>query len=65
MLPVLNFYCHGYVAIRILESCKERGLFELLDIQTSHDTAWLTAELKANAGYFAIALRALESLERV
>ena len=47
MLSLLNLYCHGYVAIPILESCAKRGLFKLLNVQKSRHAAWLVKELGA------------------
>jgi acyl transferase domain-containing protein/enoyl-CoA hydratase/carnithine racemase/acyl carrier protein len=44
----------------LVDVCRQRGLFALLDRREFRDRAWLIRELGANAGYFAIALEALE-----
>ena len=62
MLDLSTYYCHGYVAAPIVEACQQRGLFKLFDNHGFRERAWLINELKANAGYFSIALEALESL---
>src|SRR5215470_14186228 len=62
MTYLANSYCHGYVATPIVEACRRRGLFKLLDVREFRELAWLIKELEANAGYFTIALEALESL---
>src|SRR6266545_4542563 len=62
MLDLSTYYCHGYVAAPIVEACRRGGLFKLLDNHGFRERAWLINELKANDGYFTIALEALESL---
>ncbi|MCP5007601.1 MAG: hypothetical protein GY941_27250, partial [Planctomycetes bacterium] len=62
MLSVLNYYSHGYVAVPIIESSVKRGLFELLDLKKPRNRTWLIEKLKANEGYFTLALQTLESL---
>src|SRR5262245_45262848 len=54
------FYCQGYLITPIVEACRRRGLFELLDTREFRERTWLIKELKANAGYFTIALEALQ-----
>ncbi|MCP5002476.1 MAG: GNAT family N-acetyltransferase, partial [Planctomycetes bacterium] len=62
MLSVLNYFSHGYVAVPILESFVKRGLFELLDQRKPRKRVRLIQKLKANEGYFTLALQALEAL---
>src|SRR5260370_42133318 len=62
MLNLATLYCYGYVATPIVEACEQRGLFKLLDSREFRERTWLIQELEANAGYFTIALEALESL---
>ncbi|HEY2971011.1 MAG TPA: hypothetical protein VGJ48_00735, partial [Pyrinomonadaceae bacterium] len=62
MLDLASVYCYGYMATPIVEACQRRGLFELLDIREFRERTGLIRELKANAGYFTVALEALESL---
>jgi acyl transferase domain-containing protein/enoyl-CoA hydratase/carnithine racemase/acyl carrier protein/NAD(P)-dependent dehydrogenase (short-subunit alcohol dehydrogenase family) len=62
MLKLLKFCCHGYVAMPIIESCHKQGLFTILEGDKFCKRSWLVKELKANEGYFSIALQALESL---
>src|SRR5215471_4173615 len=62
MIDLATSYCHSYVGAPIVEACRQRGLFKLLDIGEFRERTWLIKELKANAGYFTIALEALESL---
>src|SRR6266508_1765833 len=62
MLDLSTYYCHGYVAAPIVEACRRGGLFKLLDNHGFRERAWLINELKANDGYFTIALEARESL---
>src|SRR6266511_3389281 len=62
MMDLATFYCHGYIAAPIVEACRQGGLFSLLDVREFRERAWLIEELKANAGYFTIALEVLESL---
>jgi hypothetical protein len=62
MLDLSTYYFRGYVAAPIVEACQQRKLFKLLDNHEFRERAWLINELKANEGYFAIALEALESL---
>src|SRR6476619_3743308 len=54
--------CHGHLASQIVEACRKRGLFELLDVQEFRGRTWLIEQLGANEGYFAIALEVLQSL---
>ena len=62
MSDLLNCCCSGYLAIPIIEACRQRGLFKLLDPREFRERKWLITELKANAGYFTIGLEALEFL---
>jgi acyl transferase domain-containing protein/acyl carrier protein len=62
MLKLLNFCCHGYVAIPIIEACHQQGLFTLLNGNKFCKRTWLVKELAANEGYFSVAIQALESL---
>src|SRR6266481_2796959 len=62
MLDLATVYCRGYVTTPIVEACRQRGLFKLLDTRKFRDRTWLTRELKANEGYFTIALEVLESI---
>src|SRR5579864_1511243 len=57
-----KFYCQGYMAIPVIEACRQRGLFRLLDSHEFRTRRWLIQELKANEGYFTIALETLVSL---
>ncbi|UII31931.1 SDR family NAD(P)-dependent oxidoreductase [Fulvivirga ulvae] len=62
MLKLLKFCCHGYVAVPVIEACHKQGLFTLLDKNKYRKRTSLIKELKANEGYFSMALQALESL---
>jgi polyketide synthase PksN len=62
MLSLINMYCHGYVATPIIEACYKQGFFSLLDKKKCQKRLWLIKKLKANSGYFTMALQALESL---
>ncbi|WP_455872355.1 beta-ketoacyl synthase N-terminal-like domain-containing protein, partial [Serratia proteamaculans] len=62
MLSVLNRYCHGFVAIPILEACAKRGLFGLLDSKGFYNRSELIKKLDANEGYFTLALQVLNTL---
>jgi acyl transferase domain-containing protein/enoyl-CoA hydratase/carnithine racemase/acyl carrier protein/NAD(P)-dependent dehydrogenase (short-subunit alcohol dehydrogenase family)/SAM-dependent methyltransferase/ribosomal protein S18 acetylase RimI-like enzyme len=62
MLKLLKFCCHGYVAVPVIEACHKQGLFALLEGNKFCKRTWLIKELKANEGYFSVALQALESL---
>src|SRR4051812_22442413 len=61
MTDLSKSYCYGYMVTPVIEACQQRGLFTLLDVSTFRERAWLVKTLKANEGYFTIALEALES----
>src|SRR5215813_5569013 len=58
--PDLSAFCQGYLITPIVEACRRHGLFELLDTREFRERTWLIKELKANTGYFTIALEALQ-----
>jgi acyl transferase domain-containing protein/enoyl-CoA hydratase/carnithine racemase/acyl carrier protein len=62
MLERLNAYFHGYVATPIIETCRQHGLFKILDTVNFRQREWLIKKLGANKGYFSIALQSLESI---
>ncbi len=62
MISVLNAFCNGYVAFPVIEACKRRGLFALFSEEQTLDASFLAQKLKANAGYFNVALHTLERL---
>src|SRR5712672_147220 len=61
MTDLSKSYCYGYMVTPVIEVCQQRGLFKLLDVSRFRERAWLVKKLKANEGYFTIALEALES----
>ena len=52
----LNLYCHGYVAVPILEACAKQGLFKLLADASQQKSGHLIKQHKANPGYFTLIL---------
>ncbi|MCU7933260.1 MAG: SDR family NAD(P)-dependent oxidoreductase [Candidatus Thiodiazotropha sp. (ex Dulcina madagascariensis)] len=61
MLTVINRYSHGYIAIPVIISCKQHGLFERLkEMPASAET--LRTELSANSGHLQVGLKLLESM---
>ncbi|MCU7925174.1 MAG: SDR family NAD(P)-dependent oxidoreductase [Candidatus Thiodiazotropha sp. (ex Dulcina madagascariensis)] len=61
MLTVINRYSHGYIAIPVIISCKQHGLFERLkEMPASAET--LRTELNANSGHLQVGLKLLESM---
>src|SRR5215475_1502546 len=61
MSDLANWYCRSYIITPIVEACRKRGIFEALDVRVFRQRNRLIGELKANVGYFTIALEALES----
>src|SRR6266480_1041410 len=61
MSALLDRYCKGYALVPIIEACTGHGLFARLDRSEFRARRGLIDELEANAGYFTIALHALES----
>ncbi|MGD0831533.1 MAG: beta-ketoacyl synthase N-terminal-like domain-containing protein, partial [Terracidiphilus sp.] len=57
-----NLYSGVYLAAPIIAALERRGLFKMLDSTEFRERKSLIAELKANPGYFTVALEALESL---
>lgn len=64
MLTRINNYCHGYVAIPVVLTCREGGLFHLLE-KGPATLAEIAERLNANSGHLGVAMRMLESLEWV
>jgi hypothetical protein len=62
MRRLSDIYCDGYLATPIIETCRKRGFFDLLEGTGFRLQEWLVREIKANAGYFAIALEVLEAI---
>ncbi|MEJ2622359.1 MAG: class I SAM-dependent methyltransferase [Candidatus Thiodiazotropha sp.] len=61
MLTVINRFSHGYVAIPVIISCKQHGLFERLkNLPASAET--LRTSLSANSGHLQVGLKLLESI---
>jgi len=63
MLELLNSYAHGYLAIPVIMSCREHGMFELFQngsVDLSNEQ--LAKHLQANSGNLQIALRLLHSM---
>src|SRR5262249_34315997 len=55
-------YCHGFVAVPVILSCKTHGLFELLQEEGPRTLDLIAARLSANSGHLQAALRLLHSL---
>ncbi len=49
------------MAALIITACERRGFFELLDTREFRTRRWLVEKLKANEGYFTVALGIVES----
>ncbi len=62
MLSKLNMYCHGYVAIPVIDACRKHGLFTILQPTKPTSFSTIVKKLKPNPGYLRIALHMLESL---
>ncbi|WP_051908584.1 GNAT family N-acetyltransferase [Candidatus Odyssella acanthamoebae] len=62
MLETMNRYIHGYVAVPVILSCRERGLFDLLKNKGPLSCESLAHILEANDGHLRVALRMFESL---
>ncbi|PWT90098.1 MAG: hypothetical protein C5B54_07785 [Acidobacteria bacterium] len=62
MLELMNRYIHGFVAIPVILSCRDRGFFELLQQNQSMPLEAIIGELNANSGHFSVAMRMMESL---
>ena len=62
MTRLSNIYLDGYIATPIIEACRARRLFDTMDRSRFVQRDWLTRELGASPGYFAVALQMLESL---
>ncbi len=62
MLDIINRYAHGFVAIPLIVSCKQKGLFELMERHQKVTLEQIVVELKANSGHIQVALRLLRSL---
>lgn len=62
MLSLFNNLSDGYVAIPVIYACKKQGLFEILQEHQWTEFSILVKKLRANSGYFKVALHLLESL---
>lgn len=62
MLDIINRYAHGFVAIPLIVSCKQKGLFELMERQKKVTLEQIVVQLGANSGHIQVALRLLRSL---
>src|SRR5262245_52901675 len=62
MLEIFNRYCHGYVAVPVMLSCRNHGLFTLLGDNQPRSLEQITKSLAANSGHLQAAFRLLESL---
>ena len=65
MLDLVNRHAYGYVAVPVILSCREKGLFQLLQKEGPLTLAQMARRLRANDGYLQVALRMLESLQWV
>src|SRR5262249_25330519 len=63
VLELMNRYIHGFVAIPVILSCRDRGFFELLQQNQSMPIETIIGELNANSGHFSVAMRMMESLD--
>jgi len=61
MLDLLNRFAHGYIAVPVILSLRDRGLFSRC-ADTSLPFDQLVESLSANPGHLRVALRLLESL---
>jgi acyl transferase domain-containing protein/enoyl-CoA hydratase/carnithine racemase/acyl carrier protein len=55
-------YGQAYLAAPVVEACRRRGLFELLDLHELRERRWLIEQLHANETSLGVALDILESL---
>ncbi|MEN8215012.1 MAG: type I polyketide synthase [Pseudomonadota bacterium] len=62
MLNVINRYAHGFVAIPVILSCKNKGFFEQLKHQGNMSLEQIIDGTGANSGHLQVALRLLQSL---
>lgn len=62
MLELLNNFAHGYVAVPVVLSCREQGMFESLHVDEPEDLESLCGRLRANPGHLKVTLVLLESL---
>ncbi|NEO55707.1 MAG: GNAT family N-acetyltransferase [Okeania sp. SIO3B5] len=62
MLDKINRYAHGFVAVPVICTCSEAGVFELLSQKKSLKFEEIVEYLAANSGHLKVALRLLESL---
>jgi acyl transferase domain-containing protein/enoyl-CoA hydratase/carnithine racemase len=58
-------YCQSYLTAPLIEACRRRGVFDLLDASEYRDGAQLIRSAGANAGYFTVALDVLVELGRL
>ncbi len=62
MLDVVNRYADGFVAIPVIEALRRRGFFAWLASRQPAEVPEMVAELGANEGHLAVALRLLVEL---
>lgn len=65
MLRIINNFANGYVAIPVIATCRQHGVFELLSGNASVPCQTLVAKLGAHRGYLRASLHLLESLDWV
>ena len=63
MLSIINRYCHGYMAVPAMAILKHRGVFDLFSLQEPVFFEEVVQKCNANAGYFQVAVRLMETLE--
>jgi len=61
MLTIINRYCHGYIAIPVILSCKTHHFFTKLK-QRPASLYTLNKELDANSGHLQVALKLMQSM---
>ncbi|MEO8400725.1 MAG: SDR family NAD(P)-dependent oxidoreductase [Gammaproteobacteria bacterium] len=65
MLEILNRYIHGYIAIPVILTCNQKGIFNFLSRDKAFYLDQLSSHFKANDGHLQIALRMFESMKWV
>lgn len=63
MLDLINRYCHGFVALPVINSIRQEGIFELFKNSESVEFETVLKHYPANKAYMKVAFRLLESLE--
>ena len=62
MLDLINLYAHGFVAVPVIISCKQKGFFRALQQKASLTLEQMVDLFNANSGHLQVALRLMQSL---